>query len=342
MPTLTAIFLTIASAFILLVAGLLGFTAWQTRRLEAEFLPSGQFVSVGDVRLHYTERRPSGPERATIILIHGASGNQADVMLPLGDRLSAKGYRVLAFDRPGLGYSTRPHGRADDAPSVQASLIRQAAEKLGVHRAIIVGHSLAGVLSTHFAIYHQDFTEGLVLLAPVTHPWPGGGVDWYYGMASGPFGWLFTHTVTLPMGLLTFDKALAGVFDPAPVPENYREKTGVALVLRPESFQANAQDVFDVYNVVLRQSQHLHEITAPTAILTGDSDGVVFASIHSVGSARDIPGATLEILPHIGHSPQWSAPDRVVQAIEDVMARAQAPQVAPLASPQAMQQHAAQ
>jgi len=63
-------------------------------------------------------------------------------------------------------------------------------------------------------------------------------------------------------------------------------------------------------------------IRVPTAIITGDHDGVVYAKIHSAGCARDIPGATLTVLPGVGHSPHHSAPDSVVAAILEVEARA--------------------
>ncbi|HYA71750.1 MAG TPA: alpha/beta hydrolase, partial [Roseiarcus sp.] len=54
----------------------------------------------------------------------------------------------------------------------------------------------------------------------------------------------------------------------------------------------------------------------------GDSDGIVYARVHSAGCARDIPGATLATLAGVGHSPHHSAPESVVAAIVEVDARA--------------------
>ena len=164
----------IALAILLLVAGLAAFTGWKSREIALRFPATGRFVEVEGGRLHYAERLPDGAPRATVILLHGASGSQADVMAPLGDRLAAEGFRVLAFDRPGHGWSDRPDGRDDASPARQAQLVRQAAERLGVTRAIVAAHSLAGVMATNLAIEHKDFVAGLVLIAPVTHPWPGG------------------------------------------------------------------------------------------------------------------------------------------------------------------------
>ena len=311
------------------VVALLAFTEWKSARIGAKFPPQGVFVAVEGGRLHLTQRAAIGPERAIVLLLHGASGNQADMMLPLGDRLAAKGFRVIAIDRPGLGWSDRPDGRADASPARQAQLIRSAMGKIGVSRAIVVGHSLAGALAVNLALDHADFTSGLVLVAPVTHPWPG-GVAWYYHLAAAPVaGDIFTRLFSLPLGLASLNAGIAGVFAPQPPPPDYAGGTGVELVLRPASFMANSQDVAQMKAFVTAQSLRMGQIRVPTAIITGDSDGVVLAHIHSDGSARDIPGATLTVLPGVGHSPHHADPDAVVRVIEAVADRGAARQAVP-------------
>ena len=304
-----------------LVAALAGFTQWKSARIEAAFPPQGAFVAVDGGRLHLTQRAPVGATRNTVLLLHGASGNQADMMLPLGDRLAAKGFRVIAVDRPGQGWSERPGGRADASPARQAQLIRAAMAKIGVDHAIVVGHSLAGALAVNFALDQADFTSGLVLIAPVTHPWPG-GIAWYYHVAATPLaGDVFTHLLTMPIGLASLPGGIANVFAPQAPPPDFASSTGVNMVLRPAAFRANAQDVAAIKEFVTAQSPRMPQIHVPTGIITGDSDGVVLTRIHSYGSARDIPGATLTVLPGIGHSPHHSDPDAVVRMIEDVADR---------------------
>ena len=58
-------------------------------------------------------------------------------------------------------------------------------EKRGIKRAVIVGHSFGGAIAAAFGVRHPDKTEGLLFLAPATHPWPG-GIDWYYHLAAMP------------------------------------------------------------------------------------------------------------------------------------------------------------
>ena len=303
------------------VAALAGFTQWKSASIAAAFPPQGAFVEIGGGRLHVTQRLPAGAERNIVLLLHGASGNQADMMVALGDRLAAKGFRVIAVDRPGQGWSDRPDGRADASPARQAQLIRAAMARIGVSHGIVVGHSLAGALAVNFALDQAEFTSGLVLVAPVTHPWPG-GIAWYYHVAAAPVaGEVFTQLLTLPIGLASLQAGVANVFAPQPSPPDFIEDTGVNMVLRPAAFRANAQDVAGIKDFVTAQSLRMPQIRVPTAIITGDSDGVVLTRIHSYGSARDIPGATLTILPGIGHSPHHSDPEAVVKVIEEVADR---------------------
>ena len=260
-----------------------------------------------------------------MLLVHGASGNFADLHVALADRLAELGFRVFSVDRPGHGWSDRLGPRAQaSSPERQAEWIREALQQRGVCEAIVVAHSLAGVLGLAMALNAPAFTRGLVLLAPVSHPWPG-GVSWYYNLAAAPrLGPPFLWLIVPLAGTLTMRASLRGVFAPNPTPDGYIEQTRLPLVLRPRQFRCNAEDVADIARHVARLSPRYGEIRAPTAIVTGDSDGVVYAHIHSTGSARDIPEATLTVLPGIGHSPHYSAPEATLKAILEVEARAQA------------------
>lgn len=306
------------------VAGLVLFARVEAGRIAAAYPPTGRFMAVDGGRLHYTERAPAGPDRGTVLLLHGASGNQADVMLALGDRLAAQGFRVIAPDRPGHGWSDRPDGQADASPARQAALLRLGLHAIGVDHAIVLGHSWSGALAIAFALDQPDFTDGLVLVAPVTRPWST-GVAWYYSWAGSPLvGPLFDTLIAMPVGLLAMEAGIKSVFAPQVPPPDYAGRTGLALLLRPGEFTANAQDVGQLSAFLETQAPRMGSITAPTAIVTGDQDGVVWTALHSYGAARAIPGATLTVLPGVGHSPHWAAPDSVVAAVLDVAARAKA------------------
>jgi len=304
------------------IAGAVLFTYAYSRRIEARYPPVGALVDVGPGAIHVVETAPEGIDRGAVLLVHGASGNFADLHVALADRLSARGFRVFSVDRPGHGWSARLSGRAASSPECQADWIRAALARRGVERAIVVVHSLAGVLGLAMALNAPQFVRGLVLLAPVSHPWIG-GVLWYYTLASSRrFGPLFRWVVLLPAGLLTLSGGVRAVFNPNPTPADYVERTRLPLMLRPWHFKANAEDVVDIEAHVVALSGRYGAIRAPTAILTGDRDGIVYAHIHSKGCARDIPGATLKVLEGVGHSPHHGAPESVIEAILQVDRRA--------------------
>ncbi len=306
----------------LAVGCLFAFSLVQARRIEARFPPAGAFVDVDGRRLHFTRREPAGAARANVLLIHGASGNQADMMTALGGALATAGFRVFAFDRPGHGHSQALVADAA-SPAAQAAAIRAGLERSGVEKAIVAGHSWAGSIAVAMLLDHEDFCEAALLLAPVTHPWPG-GVRWYYRLAATPLvGWLFAHLLVTPLGLLMMDASIRGVFAPSPAPPNYAERTGAALALRPRTFRNNARDVARLRAFLEIQAPRMSAIRRPVAILSGDYDGVVLTERHSFGSARDIPNARLTMLAGVGHSPHWADANEVVAQVEDLAARLQ-------------------
>lgn len=304
-----------------LVLADLAWSFWTLRRIEAAHPPTGLFAQTEAGRIHVRRRDPAGAPRADVVLLHGASGNGADVMEALGGRLAGRGFRVWAPDRPGHGWSERGANMA--SPAAQARALRAALEGMGVRSAIVLGHSWSGALAEHFVLDHADWAEGAVLLSPVTHPWPG-GIAWHYGAASLPtLGVGFAALVALPVGSVVLDAGIRGVFAPQTPPPDYAARTGAALVLRPSEFVANALDVAGLKAFVTAQAPREGEIARPVAIVAGDADAIVTTSIHSVVSAKAVPGATLRLLPGIGHAPHWAAPDAVLGAVEDVFARAQ-------------------
>src|SRR5690242_12705842 len=177
-------------------------TAIGVARLERAHRPTGQFVPVDGGRLHVVDLAPSRPGDALpVVLLHGASGNLEDQRLTLGSALAAS-RRVILIDRPGHGFSARAGGGADASPGRQAALIAQALAGLGVERAVVVGHSWAGALAAAMALDFPERVAALVLLAPVTHPWPG-GISWYNTLASTRIvGPLFARTFAFPLGSL--------------------------------------------------------------------------------------------------------------------------------------------
>jgi pimeloyl-ACP methyl ester carboxylesterase len=310
---------------VLIIAAAIGagaaITIWGIARIEAAHPAAGRFVDVAGGRLHMVELGPAADEeRLPIVLVHGASGNLEDLRLALGDRLAVD-RRVILVDRPGHGWSDRPGGSADASPARQAALIAQALDRIGVERFVLLGHSLGGAIAVALTLAYPDRIAGLVLLAPVTHPWPG-GIAWYYNVLSTPvIGTLFARTVALPLGALLLDGGAASVFAPQVAPADYLRRAAVRLLLRPAEFVANAQDVAVLKDFVTAQAPRYGEIAAPTVILTGDADATVSPHLHSAAIAAAVRDARLIVLAGVGHMPHHTDTDVVLAAIRRLPAR---------------------
>lgn len=298
-----------------LVVAAVIYTEVQIYRIERAAPPIGEFMQVGDVRLHYVDVAADDPDAPVIVFIHGASGNLRDPLLAFRPGLM-RNYRLIFVDRPGHGYSSRGSGDMSD-PAAQARVVHGLLANLGIERAVVVGHSLGASVAAAYAVLFRSATAGLVLIAPATHPWPG-GVEWYYNVAMWPvIGPIFTHTLVMPVGERLMPGAIRAVFGQTPVPPNYVSAGGIPLVLRPGQFRANAEDVWNLNAHVARMSLRYREISAPTVVIAGGEDTVVRNDIHAEALVREIAGAKLVVFPHAGHSPQFSAPDQVLDLIRE-------------------------
>ena len=271
----------------------------------------GKMVEVAGGTLHVVELGPFGA--TPIVMLHGASSN-LEVMRPLADRL-AQTHRVILVDRPGHGWSTRAN-LSDSTPQPQARMISEALQKLDVPPAIVVAHSWSGALALRIALDHPDRVAGLVMLAPVAYPWPGGVSQYNYAVTTPVIGPLLAHTVTLPLGLLLADSGVRSVFAPQAMPESFVKDSATRLLLRPREFVANAWDLVSLRAAMAEQAPRYADITVPITIIAGDVDKTVSTHIHSQPLAKTARNTRLIVLNGVGHMIQYAAPDLVMAEIE--------------------------
>ncbi|WKN21798.1 alpha/beta fold hydrolase [Azotobacter vinelandii] len=295
------------------------YNRYRTRRAEREHPPSGRFVTVDGVRLHYLDQGRGSP----VVLLHGNAVTAEDYVLSGVFERAAKVHRVLAFDRPGYGYSERPLGTLWTARR-QAELLHRALRQLGVERPVIVGHSWGTLVALKMALDHPDDVAGLVLL---------GG---YYAatvrldvLAAAPpaiplLGGALRHTLTPILNGSLLQLTFKVMFAPLPVPERFRREFPHQFPLRPLQIRAESQDAVTLIPAVITMRQRYSELRLPTVIMAGTRDLVVDER-HADWLHRRLPGSHLQLIPEAGHMLHYAAPGQVVAAIERVAAEAPMP-----------------
>src|SRR5260221_11217737 len=282
--------------------------------LQRAYPARGRMIEVAGATLNVVDIGPRDAPGPLVVMIHGASSNLEVMRQPLGEMLAGN-HRVILIDRPGHGWSARAH-LDDSTPAIQARMIDEALKKLGVGPAIFVVHSWSGALGARIALDYPQRVAGLVMLAPVAYPWPG-GVGWYNELVTTPMiGPLLAYTITLPLGLFLAEPGARGAFLPQILPENFVKNTATPLLLRPREFLANAQDLVTLKAAVKEQAPRYANIKAPTVVIAGDVDRTVSTNIHSRPFAAALPNAKLIVLPGVGHMVQNAAPERVIAEID--------------------------
>ena len=119
--------------------------------------PKSDFVNMNGIRLHYLDWGGKGP---TLIFLTGM-GSSAYIFNKFAPRFNDQ-FRVLALTRRGHGDPDTPETGYDADTLIED--IRQFMDRLHVEKAILVGHSLAGVELTHFAGTHPTRVEKLIYL----------------------------------------------------------------------------------------------------------------------------------------------------------------------------------
>jgi pimeloyl-ACP methyl ester carboxylesterase len=122
----------------------------------------------------YRDERPAGPEKGTVLLLHGWAGTADLNWSHAYPQLLAAGYRVLAPDLPGHGRGARDvRFTLEVAADAAAKLITDA----GAGKVVVAGHSMGGSIALLLASRHLEAVSGLVVMATQLS-WPGIPPGW--------------------------------------------------------------------------------------------------------------------------------------------------------------------
>ncbi|MFO7856533.1 MAG: alpha/beta hydrolase [Paracoccaceae bacterium] len=286
--------------------------------IERENPPRGKFVQVEGLRVHYVAMGPEDGPGA--VLIHGATGNLNDMTFDLAPRLAERGMRVIAFDRPGLGYTERPASEGWK-PAVQARILRAAAERLGLERPVVAGHSWGAAVALAWAAAAPEATAGAVVISGATMPWREGGDTTFTPIVTSrpaaALGSALLQAFTLRDG---GRGAAERIFRPQSPPEGYLDHLQAELILRTESFRANTEDIQKLNGALTEQAKAYPTLDVPVRILHGRADETTPPAVHAVRLAEMLPRAELSLFEGVGHMLHHARPKAVSDAVEALAA----------------------
>jgi pimeloyl-ACP methyl ester carboxylesterase len=296
------------------VAGAMGALAFynvrKTRKDESEHPPVGRFIEVDGIRLHYIDKG----EGDVVTLIHGNLTLAEDFVLSgVVDEL-AEHHRVIVFDRPGFGYSDRPHRVW--TPGAYAELLAKALSELGIEQATVVAHSFASLIALDLALDHSELVKGLVLIGGYFYPTARADTFFMSFAAIPGFGDVMRYTISPPLTRLFMPLALRRLFSPAPITERFKEGFPKSFSARPVQIRAESEDAVWMIVSAMTQQARYGELKLPIVIVAGDGDKMVNIDRQSRRFHDEIPQSELIVLPGVGHMAHHTAPDQIVAAVD--------------------------
>ncbi|MBV9488397.1 MAG: alpha/beta hydrolase [Verrucomicrobia bacterium] len=286
------------------------------------------YVEGQDVRMCFMDVQPAkNPNGRTVVLLHGKNfwgAYWADTIHFLTDR----GYRVVVPDQIGFGKSTKPdvHYSFDFLAENTAGLL----DLLQIQKAVVVGHSMGGMLAIRFARLYPGRTDALVLEDPI------GLEDYRLTVPPAPLEQLYQQELNTTLeDYRRYVQSYFVTYPPDKAEAFVEPRMRVSLSGEfPRWARAAALTTMMIYQQPV--CYEFQEIRVPTLLIVGQEDHTAVgrdrAPIdlrrnlgHVAELARkavgQIPGGRLVELPNVGHVPHLEAPDQFYRALEDFLKR---------------------
>ena len=245
-------------------------------------------------------------EGEALLFVHGWMGSGAlwDLMLPgLSER-----FRVIAPDLPGHADSGIPKGFAFTLDGF-SSFIEELRVSLELESLVLVGHSMGGSISIHYAAHHPERVSRLVLIDAVGST---KALGWpvrlpFLEQLLGPYSRLWRKS--------TYARKIKNsVQHPDRLPSDWLDRAATqAAKLRREA-------LLDTTHVVrnLDLDEEVASISVPVLLFHGDNDRSV--KLAEAYRLRDtFKDARLHVVPDCGHCPNYEYPELVNELIMEFL-----------------------
>ena len=299
-------------------AGLLAATAVVNRQLaqkaQRDNPPKGHFIEVDGVRLHYVERGKGRP----LVLFHGNGSMIQDFELSGLIDLAAKNYRVIVFDRPGFGHTSRPRDVVW-TPEAQADLFANALDRLNVQQAIVLGHSWGASVAVALAIKRPALVEALVLASGYYFPTARTDVLALSVPAIPGLGDIFSFTISPVVSRLMWPALLRKMFGPRSVPEKFAGFPK-EMAVRPSQIRASAAETALMVPAAFSSAKTYADLAMPIIIIAGEEDRLIDIDEQSARLHDEVKQSKMHRIAGAGHMVQQSATGDLMAAIDQAAA----------------------
>ncbi len=278
-----------------------------TRNREILFHPDhSRFIDLDGVRVHYQE---AGDQDApALLLIHGFASSTL-VWSKVFLRLASQGFRVIALDMLGFGYSAKPKN-GEYTIAGQAKLLTRLLDQLAIPRATFIGSSYGGAVAATCALDYRDRVEKLVLVGAVSNNRPL-AFKLMRVFSSPVVGDVVSPLLIGSRRLLR--RRMKRVYDRHSWVLDERRIKARHLVLSPAGAQRAIIRTVRGWDAE-RISRDAHLITQPTLLLWGENDLEIPLSdgerLHA-----EIPESRLIVFLNCGHIPHEEYPEAFVDVV---------------------------
>jgi pimeloyl-ACP methyl ester carboxylesterase len=238
------------------------------------------------------------------VFLHGIGGNHRAFTGQL-ERFAASA-RAIAWDMPGYGASP-PLERMTFPGLAQA--LAALFDARGVEQAVVIGHSMGGMVAQEFVASFPDRVAALVLYA-TTPAFGAAGGDWQRQF-------LADRLRPLDEGKTPADLApalVAGIVGDEPDPRGVAQAVDCMSAISADAYRAALHCL-----VTFDRRDSLAGIRCPTLALAGERDRVVSPEIVE-RMARAIPGASYRVLARVGHLANLERPAAFDAVLDEFIA----------------------
>ncbi len=281
---------------------------WDRNRHVIFHSDHSRFVDVDGVRVHYQEA--GDPLAPALVLIHGFASSTL-VWSKVFLRLAAAGFRVIAIDMLGFGYSGKPRN-GEYTIAGQASLLVGLLDRLKIKRATLVGSSYGGAVAATCALDYPQRVDKLVLIGTVNNNRPL-NYKLMRVFSSRVFGDVVSPLLIGSRSLLR--RRMKRVYDRHEWVLDERRVDARHLPLRASGTQRAIIRTVRCWDAE-RISREAHLIKQPTLLLWGEKD----CEIPLADGERlhdQIPESRLIVFLNCGHIPHEEYPEEFTNVVVD-------------------------